>query len=278
MFPTSITPINRESLENLDKVFKSAYTSILKQVETSTTFGTANRKAVLAQIERILADMGTDVIKFIETEIPEQYRAGAIDAIKQLNKVGAEASVTTGFNVVHKQVIEALVDETGKSFAEAMNGVNRNIRQTINQAVKDQISQDIATGRIAGDTSRAIKKQVLQTFRDNGFTALVDRSGKQWDLENYTSMLIQTKTTEARNRGLVNRMVENEWDLVQVSAHGATDVCGEWEGKILSISGQTKGYPTVDQAKEAGLFHPNCRHAINVLHQELAELTKAYTG
>ena len=285
MFPTSVKPINKESLADLDKVFKTAYKTILSQIEGATSFGTANRKQILAQIEQILTELGTDVNKFIETEIPEQYRAGAVDAIKQLDKVGGEASVTTGFNVVHKQVIEALVDETGKSFAEAMSGVNRNIIQTINQSVKDQISQDIATGRIAGDTTRAIKGEVLQRFKENGFTALkskpfTNKNGtviqQTWDLETYTGMLIQTKTTEARNRGLVNRMVENTWDLVQVSAHGASDACGDWEGKILSISGETPGYPTLDSAKSSGLFHPNCRHAINVINPEIAELTHAY--
>lgn len=276
VFPTSIQPINKESLDKLDEVFKAAYKRIFSQVENATAFGTANRKAILAQIEAILKDLGTDVNKFIETEIPDQYRAGAVDAIRQLDKVGGDASVTTGFNIVHKQVIEALADETGKSFAEAMTGVNRNVRQIINQSVKDQISQEIATGKIAGDTFRTIKYEILARFKDNGFTALIDRAGKQWDLETYTGMLIKTKSTESRNRGLVNRMVENEWDLVQVSSHGATDVCGEWEGKILSISGSTPGYPTLDQAKEAGLFHPNCRHAINVINLKIAELTHAY--
>jgi hypothetical protein len=89
-------------------------------------------------------------------------------------------------------------------------------------------------------------------------------------------MLFRTKVVEARNRGLINRMVENNYDLVQVSAHGATDVCAEWEGKILSAMGQTPGYPTVAEAEADGLFHPNCRHAINVLIPSLAKMTDAY--
>lgn len=276
MFPTSIQPINAESLQELENIFKKAYIHINAQVETATSFGSYNRRAILAQIEAILKDLGSDVGSFIENEIPDQYRAGAKDAVRQLNKVGADVEIETGFNRVHKEVISALVDETGKSFAEAMTGVKRNISQVFNQAVKDQITQNLATGKIAGDTVRTTRAQILQTFKDNGFTALIDRSGKQWSLDTYTTMLIQTKSTESRNRGLVNRMVENKWDLVQVSAHGATDVCGEWEGKILSITGETPGYPTVDQATSAGLFHPNCRHAINVIEPSIAKQTLAY--
>lgn len=32
------------------------------------------------------------------------------------------------------------------------------------------------------------------------------------------------------------------------------------DGKVLSLTGETPGYPTMDEAKAAGLFHPNCRH------------------
>jgi hypothetical protein len=71
-------------------------------------------------------------------------------------------------------------------------------------------------------------------------------------------------------------MAENDYDLVQVSAHGATDVCGAWEGKILSATGATPGYDTVADAEADGLFHPNCRHAINVLIPSLARQTQAY--
>ena len=41
-----------------------------------------------------------------------------------------------------------------------------------------------------------------------------------------------------------------------------------WQGKVLSITGKTKGYPTLEEAKAAGLFHPNCRHAYG-LHIDL---------
>jgi len=71
-------------------------------------------------------------------------------------------------------------------------------------------------------------------------------------------------------------MVENDFDLVQVSAHGGCDLCAPWEGAILSISGDTPGYPTVDEAEASGLFHPNCKHAINTLIPDLAAATDAY--
>ena len=67
---------------------------------------------------------------------------------------------------------------------------------------------------------------------------------------------------EAHLQGTANRLVEQGHDLVKVSTHrGACEKCVPWQGKVLSITGKTSGYPTLEEAKAAGLFHPNCRHA-----------------
>jgi hypothetical protein len=84
---------------------------------------------------------------------------------------------------------------------------------------------------------------------------------------------------EARNRGLLNRVLENGFDLVQVSSHlTSCNQCAPWEGQILSMTGETAGYPTVAEAEAGGLFHPNCRHAINTINPSLANKTKSYSG
>lgn len=38
-------------------------------------------------------------------------------------------------------------------------------------------------------------------------------------------------------------------------------ICRPWERRVLSISG-APGYPSVDEARAAGLFHGNCRHSM----------------
>jgi hypothetical protein len=154
--------------------------------------------------------------------------------------------------------------------------VNRSTKLFISKAAKEQITNQIALGKVTGKTIRQVQKTIVALLKDQGLEALKDKSDRTWELDWYTEMLLRTKAVEARNRGLANRMVENDYDLVQVSSHGATDVCGEWEGKILSVTGKTPGYKTVAQTEAAGLFHPNCRPAINVIVMDLARETKAY--
>ena len=122
-----------------------------------------------------------------------------------------------------------------------------------------------------------MKTYVKGVLEDAGLSSLIDKGGKEWTLDRYTEMLIRTKTVEARNAGLSNRILENDGDLVEVSSHGSEcELCGPWEGQILSLTGKTPGYPTVDEATADGLFHPNCRHAINAIDLSISSKTRSF--
>lgn len=276
MYPLQVE-ISEASVEKLTRTFKTAYASIVKEIETATDWGVNNRKAILRQIEGVLTDLGVDVQKFLETELTNQYEIGAGEAVDQLKNIGAEVNVGTGFNKVHRQAIAALVDDASRAFGESMTGVLRSGQLLLGKIARETITQNIAEGMIGGKARKEIGKVIKTTLRQQGLDALVDKGGHSWTLDRYADMLYRTKVVEARNRGLINRMVENNYDLVQVSSHPDTcPICAEWQGKILSARGETKGYPTVAEAEAAGLFHPNCRHAINVLIPSLARMTEAY--
>lgn len=268
--------VNEQNIVKITGSFKAAYEEIVNEIQGATNFGVANRKAILAQIDQILKDLGETADAELQKDIPKYYHQGANEAVAQLKNVGAPINVKTGFNQIHKQAIFALVDDTATAFGESLSGVSRTANALLGRAVREAITQKIAKGAIAGDALREVKQQIKGILAEDGLTALVDRGGKKWELDRYAEMLFRTKMVEARNRGLANRMVENGYDLVQVSAHGATDVCGDWEGKILSLTGDTPGYDTVADAEADGLFHPNCRHAINALVPSLARETRAY--
>ncbi len=195
-----------------------------------------------------------------------------------MKKIYYPVEIKTGFNRVHTAAINALIDDTAKAFGESISGVNRSAQALMSQATKDALTQQLATGTISGEARKTIQKNLVATLQDQGLDALVDKSGRGWTLDRYSEMLIRTKMVEARNSGLTNRLVENNLDLVQVSSHGASDVCADWEGEILSASGATPGYPTVSDAEADGLFHPNCQHALNAITLDLAKETMAWNS
>lgn len=276
MYPLQVE-VNEASILKIISTFKTAYKSIAEEIFTATDFGVANRKAILSQINQVLEETGVDVQAFLEEELPQYYKAGADDAVKQLNNIGAEVSVSEGFNRIHREAIVALIDDTARAFGESLTGVGRSANLLLGKAVRDLITQKMAEGFIGGKALKEVRQSIKGLLQEQGLDALVDKGGRKWTLDRYAEMLFRTKAVEARNRGLANRMVENDYDLVQVSNHATTHLaCAVWEGKVLSVTGNTPGYPTVAEAEAAGLFHPNCKHAINVLIPSIARLTKAY--
>lgn len=276
LYPDQV-PIDKQKIELLTQTYKQAYVDIVREINGATNFGVANRKAILGQIEDILQDLAVDINEFINEELPGYYKVGADDAVKQLNNVGADVGVSEGFNRVHEEAISALVDDTGRAFAESIRGVGRSAQLLLGKATRNLLTQRMAKGIIAGEALAQVRREIKGILQEEGLASLVDKGGRKWTLERYGEMLFRTKAAEARNRGMANRMVENGYDLLQVSSHmGACEMCRPWEGKILSLTGKTKGYPTVAQAERSGLFHPNCKHAMNALIPSLAKRTRAY--
>lgn len=276
MYPLRVE-INEENILKLQKVYKAAQLEIEKEITGATDFGVANRKAILAQIDAILEELAAQTDEFIQKELPLYYENGAAIANRQLKNVGAPVNLKEGFNRIHKEAVAAIVDETSRAFAESLTGITRNANTLLGKYVREQITQRMAKGIIGGEALKDVKNGIKSVIQEQGVTMFIDRGGKSWSLDRYTEMLFRTKAVEARNRGLANRMAEYEYDLVQVSDHlGECELCRPWEGRILSVTGATKGYPTVAEAEANGLFHPNCRHAINALIPSLAKETRAY--
>jgi hypothetical protein len=185
--------------------------------------------------------------------------------------------IRTLFTTQNRQMVEALVDDTSKRFAEAISGVGRSTRNLTNIAFQREVRAKIAEGVITGATRPQIVQSVKGLIREQGLTALKDRAGRTWTIDRYSSMLVRTKMAEARNTGLVNKMLENKQDLVQVSQNRSThEACRIWEGRILTMTGATDGYPSYEEAVSTGLFHPNCKHTVNPINPELAALNHGW--
>lgn len=275
MYPLQVE-IDPSDIDKLVRVYVTAQKSIEKELLTATNWGVQNRKRLLAQIDSILQGLAGETGDVIGEFIPKYYKSGATDANSQLKNIKAPVEIEKGFNLIHQEAIAALVDDTATAFGESLTGVSRSVNQLLGRATRELLTQKMAEGFIGGKALREVKTQMKGVIQEKGISALKDKGGNSWSLDRYSEMLFRTKAVEARNRGLANRLAEYELDLVQVSSHGAEDICGDWEGRILSLTGKTPGYPTVAQAEADGLFHPNCKHAINTLIPSLARQTNAY--
>lgn len=279
--------IREGRIDDLIALYKQAYARMTKEMVDAADAGKIQKARVMARINVELAALGVDVQEWVKGEIPKYYLDGSNQALQDLRALNVDVSARTNFAVINKEAIKALTDEVSLNFAQAIRGVSRSANNLISDALKQQLNFIIAEGKLTGSTRQLISDQLKARLADQGFTALRDRGNHEWTLDNYTRMLARTKAVEARNQGVANRMLGLGYDLVQVTNHNSKhEACKDLEGKILSLTGNTPrgtklpgGYVvwgSLQQAIEHGLFHPNCQHAINPFHAELARITKAY--
>ncbi|WP_213816191.1 phage minor capsid protein [Glaciihabitans sp. dw_435] len=126
-------------------------------------------------------------------------------------------------------------------------------------------------------TSQLAQRTAVQRFLGEGITGFVDKADRNWHIGSYAEMATRTAVNRAYNDAGVWRMQQSGINLVTVQ--GASDSCkrcAPWVGKILSTDGTTGAVTvqhatqdktitvviaaTLEHAKGAGLFHPNCRH------------------
>lgn len=89
----------------------------------------------------------------------------------------------------------------------------------------------------------------------------VDRAGRAWANADYLNMLMRTTCARVARDSYFDTLTKAGFDLAIIeNVDGeACEVCQAWGGKIISISGSTKEYPSYQLAMDAGWGHPNCR-------------------
>ena len=135
-------------------------------------------------------------------------------------------------------------------------------------AVSDSLRKSALTG-IAGTELADEMKKAVDKLKPG--LKITTSNGRRLNPDSYFAMLNRTVTANVARETYTTTSLEAGYDLQQVEG-GITagslepgDPCSRWAGKILSTTGETKGYPTLAQAVADGLFHPNCVHGLSVV-------------
>jgi hypothetical protein len=259
-------------INRLVKFYEQAEREILDQLNRALLRG--NKTEYLAQmkrnIEAILQQLRDGNRTWCIEAIPRVYSQGLYFADVMLKDVGA--STSAAFGAIHQQAAQVLADNAFQRFEDVVQVIGRQVNDIYRELALENVR-----GIVVGyDTWKQTARRFREQLAERGVTGFKDRSGRMWNMRAYIEMHARTVCMEAHLQGTANRLVEQGYDLVKVSTHfGACELCQPWQGEILSITGKTKGYLTLEEAKAAGLFHPNCRHAYGLyidLDKEIEEL------
>ena len=225
-------------------------------------------------------------VRRLEQELKAVYKM-----LDELKKAGESVSVemvtaafSGGIRVARKQLEAAGVIEKGTIVAE-MGGVHEKAMKVYSSMIGERLADVVTTaGRTTADIYRQLEldsiltgtvsgyetinskiREMEKTGEAQGLVAFVDRSGREWNMSTYVEMLARTTVMKIHNEAVKNEFIAHGEDLVIISYHLPTcEMCKPWNGKIVSLTGATKDYPTMTEAEADGLFHPNCRHAFSL--------------
>lgn len=250
----------------ITKLYRQAQRDIIFELKSATEYRRKELAVIGRNINNVLDKLGEKRDRLVEKAVEEHYEEGFDRAVGSLKTAGVKGVKAT-FSVLDTQAIAAIAEEITALLGEADAGALRHSIRMLNSARAQATLSRIARGRLLGKTLTEIKRDVEKEL-SKGMVVLKDRRGRSWSMDTYAEMVTRTNMTKTTNRGLQNRLASEGADLVMVSNHNSThEECRVWEHEILSISGETKEWDgkrvhTVDQATNAGLFHPNCKHRL----------------
>ena len=234
--------------------------------------------------------------KIYSTDVQAQtYSAGIKEqeaAYRQL-KIAYEPVMATSFNAysgLHKEAIKTLAINTYKPLNKVTEIVGRDciefVERTNFKSTQDillklskfypdserlremglKYSRDVVVGSRSWQQGM---RDFQKDFAKNGIFKVpyYTKSGDLHALVNvrdYASLVARTTTAETYRRGAQNSILEtfDGNDLVQIIgiSEFPNSPCVPYQGRILSLTGKTEGYTTLDEAESNGLFHVNCIH------------------
>lgn len=229
----------------------------------------AELQGLLVQVDRILSNLAKGVPGAVEAALALAYDGGAAAISAELTAAGI-VGVTTGTTAAPANGVAALVAATVVTQPEQFFQIRRAASDLYQQVITRTTAQ-VALGVV---TRREASRSALVQLAAHGVTSFVDKSNRRWDMGSYNEMAVRSSAMNAMLQGTMDRLQGSGHDLVIVNdAPEECKLCRPFEGKVLSLSGKSRGdtlkdgvkvYATLSAARSAGLFHNNCRHSFSL--------------
>jgi hypothetical protein len=232
---------------------------LLKNPES---YSLAWQKTVLARTRQIRKGLLDGSRTWCSEAIPDSYMKGM--AWADADPLAGQ-KLMAGFGGIHQQAVEVMAENTFSRLSDVNSVVGRRVDDIFRTVALEQ-----SKGAVVGyETTRQATKRIKEDLAERGITGFRDKAGHEWDMGRYAKVLANETTKGAFRQGTINRLQEKGHDLVRLSSHsGSCPKCDPWQGRTMSLSGTDPDYPSVDEARGAGVFHVGCLHVISLAPEE----------
>lgn len=154
--------------------------------------------------------------------------------------------------------------QTAQGLYEVINRQNIALAEQ-QEALWYEVTAEAIARHQAGEPTKAVMERGVSKLSNSGLETIDYISGTKTTIDAALRRHIVSQANQARNRLLMQRMDEWEWDLVFVDAHfGARPTHAVWQGKVYSRSGKSTEYPPLVESTGygtvTGLCGANCYH------------------
>lgn len=266
-----LTPEQWETIsKQANQIYNQLELDIIEEIATRiSSVGYAN--TVVHNDVLIAQEMGLlyeDIVNLVAkynntsaTQIQEIFESAGVKSLTFDDKIYKEAGLSSIPIKQNKSMLQVLLATASKT----NNNLTNLCMTTANNAQNDFLNAmdnaylEVSTG-VKSYTSAII--DTIDKISKKGATVTYP-SGRKMSIESAVRMNIITGVNQTCGKLQLMRADELGWDLMELTAHGgARPEHAEWQGKIVSRSGQ-KGYLSLDDigyGEPTGFKGVNCRH------------------
>lgn len=258
---------------------------------TASSFQRARARVLLEQVEAAITDLLEDTQSWLDRTLPKAFESG-------WNWTGS-GLLPQDYGVIFSTIPRLAVETVAASIAQdvrtALASVAPNISSVFTSSqqailaetqLMEMVAQELIEGRgtaaLARDLAAALRdgalrrlnkfpsvsgelKNQLRQTADGQYISILCKDGKvrRYSLRAYSETVARTSTRMAQTEGTLRSAQELNIDLVQISVHAnpCLTMCAPVQGKVYSISGQSRDFPALT-AEVRPPIHPRCRHVL----------------
>lgn len=210
-----------------------------------------------------LEDIDEEIYNIVDRSSLKHYE-DEMKAYRSINKDLVDLSKNNHVNNTIASAMDRLIEGNGnitKSLGVVYNGENIKLndfyKKTLNQA-----AFQVASGAFS---RQQVVRSLINNLSDSGIRVInYQNSGRNYTVESASKMLVRTTLNQMTGDISLMNAENMGQDLMEISAHaGARPSHAEWQGQIVSLSGDNDKYLSLDDigyGDVTGFMGANCRH------------------
>lgn len=256
--------ISTQEAQKLTKQYLATERRIKDRLALAISRGndTTYLNATLRAVEKEIKQLNLIYKGFAQLNLNDIIDQQAKSVDSQVFSFDKKFNIDSSFGQVNREAMNVVAQNTYSSLNSVTLAMGRQTKGFLRQ-----IGLKAASGIIDGSTTwqqaaRGLKKDLEKADFFFVKYKMKDDTFRKVPAAVYSKMVARTTAAEAFRISTHERIKSWGYDLVDVVGRSSwpESPCIPFQGKTLSITGKTEGYTSLEAARAAGFFHPNCIH------------------